>query len=87
MVGVIKLAKKRMVMVNDLGRRIGETHPRAVLTDHEVDLVLDLHEDGMTLTEIAAKFEVSKGCVWKIVHGYRRGQTGVLRVRIGPDAE
>lgn len=27
---------------NKLGRRIGEDHPRAVLLDHEVDLILDM---------------------------------------------
>lgn len=89
MVGVIKLAKKRMAPVNDSRRRIGEQHPRAVLTDHEVELVHELHEQGMALAEIARKMEVSKGCVWKIVHGYRRGQVpaGWVRVRVLEDDE
>lgn len=88
MVGVIKSAKKRAVAVNGLGRRIGEQHPRAVLTDHEVDLVFALHDDGMSLAEIARKMEVSKGCIWKIVHGYRRGQpVAAWRVRTGGDDE
>lgn len=30
------------VKINERGRRIGESHPRAVLSDHEVDLLLTL---------------------------------------------
>lgn len=83
MVGVRKLAKNRMVPVNDARRRIGESHPGAVLTDHEVELVHSLYDDKITIAEIARKFEVTKGCIWKIVHGYRRGQVpaGWVRVR------
>lgn len=31
---------KRLVKINERGRRIGESHPRAVLTDHEVNELL-----------------------------------------------
>ena len=86
MVGVLKLAKKRLVPVNDAGRRIGEDHPRAVLSDREVDLVLELHEGGMGISELARTMEVSKGCIWKILHGYRRGQVPA-RWRVRGDAE
>ena len=83
MAGVLKSAKNRLVPVNDRRRRIGEEHPRAVLSDHEVELVHRLRDEGLTLAEIARKMEVSKGCVWKIVAGYRRGQApaGWVRVR------
>lgn len=30
------------VKINEHGRRIGESHPRAVLSDHEAGLILDL---------------------------------------------
>jgi methyl coenzyme M reductase subunit C len=42
-----------------------------------------LAEQGVRLAEIARKMEVTKGCIWKIVHGYRRGQVpaGWVRVR------
>lgn len=33
---------KSCMKVNETGRRIGEDHPRAVLLDHDVDLLLDL---------------------------------------------
>lgn len=32
----------QLVKTNERGRRIGESHPRAVLTDHDVALLLDL---------------------------------------------
>lgn len=78
---------KRVVAVNEKGRRIGETHPRAKLSDHEVDLIRDLAEGvrdpetdkvlqrGMTYEEIAQKFEVSWQTVRSIVKCRRRGQT------------
>lgn len=31
---------RRLVKINERGRRIGESHPRAVLTDHEVNELL-----------------------------------------------
>lgn len=82
MVSVQKAAKMRLVPVNDRRRRIGQDHPRAVLTDHEVELVFRLREEGLTLAEIAAKMEVSKGGVWKILNGYRRGQVAAGWVRV-----
>ena len=89
MASVQKSAKSRLVPVNDRRRRIGEQHPRSVLTDHEVELVHRLREDGMTLAEIARKLEVSKGCVGKIVSGYRRGQVpaGWVSVRDEDEAQ
>lgn len=41
----------RLVKVNDHGRRIGEDHPRAVLTDHEVDLLMELLDEREALIE------------------------------------
>jgi len=87
MASVQKSAKSRLVPVNDRRRRIGEQHPRSVLTDHEVELVHRLREDGMTLAEIARKMEVSKGCVWKIVSGYRRGQVPAGWVSVRDEGE
>ena len=57
---------------NAQGRRIGEHNPGAKLRDHEVDLVLALHDEGMSLAKIAEKFEVTKSCIGHIVSGRRR---------------
>lgn len=87
MVGVLKSVKNRMVPVNDRRRRIGQEHWRATLTDHEVELVHRLRDEGLTLAAIARKMEVSKGCIWKIVSGYRRGQVPAGWVRVRDDSE
>lgn len=33
------------MQVNERGCRIGEQHPRARLTDHEIDLIAELYEE------------------------------------------
>lgn len=81
------------VLVNEKGRRIGETHPRAKLTDHEIDLIRDLAEDtvdpdtgavvlrGLSMEQIAAKFEVTKGYVSKVVNCQLRAQVAARAKR------
>lgn len=64
----------RMVMVNDRGLRIGESHPRAVLTDHEVDLLIELRDAGLSYRWIAATMEISIKQAWRICVGQQRGQ-------------
>jgi DNA invertase Pin-like site-specific DNA recombinase len=67
-------ANIRYVAVNERGLRIGESHRLALLTDSECELVRQLHEDGMSYSQIATRFEVSKSCVAAIVKFQRRGQ-------------
>lgn len=75
----------RLVGVNGLGLPVGEGHPRAVLTDEEVYLLLELRGEGFSYEWLAEKFEVSKGCVQKICTGLRRAQVPVAwrRIRTG----
>lgn len=55
------------------GRRAGEEHPNAVLTNAEVELVRQLREvDGLTYAALAAKFEISKSSIAKICQYQRR---------------
>lgn len=35
----------KIVAINENGRRIGEDHPSAKMTNHEIDLMLYLHEE------------------------------------------
>lgn len=77
MVGVSKSAKKRMVAVNERGHVVGEGHPRAKLTDHEVNLMLALRDEGFSLTWLARKFEVSRSCAQHICSGRFRSQVPV----------
>ena len=74
----------RLVGVSETGRRVGEDHPRATLTDHEVELIRQLAEEGMSHRMIAEKFEISRGTVGDIVSFRRRASypVGWRRVRV-----
>lgn len=51
----------------------GENHHHAVLTDHEVDLLLQLREDtSWGYLRLAKKFEISKSHVRRIIKGQAR---------------
>lgn len=66
---------QKTVAVNERGLRIGEDHPRAELTDAEVERIRELHEEGMSYRQLAEKFEQSKGAIAKICRYERRGQS------------
>ncbi len=66
------MTKPQYVHIGEYGKRIGETHGRAKLSDHEIDLVRQLKEEGMPATEIAEKMEISKRYVYKLVNFERR---------------
>lgn len=70
---------KRRVPVNLRGNRIGQDHPRAKLTDEEVELILALRDMGLSYAQIAQKFDdgvsVSKSHVKNICRGLQRAQT------------
>lgn len=63
---------------NESGRRVGQAHPKAKLTDREIDLIRELFEDeGLSVPEIVAKFEgaVGRAHVHRIVKYQQRAQT------------
>lgn len=64
----------KVVAINDRGHAIGEDHPRAVLTNHEVQLLLELRGEGYSYAWLAGKFEVGKSTVYDICSGRKRGQ-------------
>lgn len=74
----------KLVAVNQEGRRIGEDHPRARLTDTEIEIAIQLHAEGWGYARVADKFGVSKQAVKQWVVGSRRAQypTGFKRVII-----
>ena len=63
------------VSVNERGYRIGEDHQRAKITNHEVDLILELNMAGFGYKRIAQKFDIGVRTVRDIIHGKRRAQT------------
>lgn len=73
---------REIVKYNDRGNRIGESNPRAKLTDHEVALLVEMREqrkpDGSyrySLGWLAAKFNIPKPTVQGYCDGRRRSQT------------
>jgi len=67
----------RTVAVNERGLRVGQDHPRAKLTDIEVELMRRLHDEGMGYAQLAKKFEVSLWAVGRICRFEMRAQTPV----------
>lgn len=66
------MTKPQFVQIGEYGKRIGETHGMAKLSDHEIDLVRQLKEEGMPAPEISEKMEISKRYVYKLVNFERR---------------
>lgn len=60
------------VPVNQAGRTIGQHHHRARLSDADVDLIHELRDAGLSLAQIAAKFECSRSTVFGICNGATR---------------
>lgn len=69
------MKRTKLVAVNDRGRRIGQDHPRAKLTDHEVDLIRQLAEEGMSSYAIAEKFEINPRTARRIISCDKRAHT------------
>lgn len=60
--------------INEAGRRIGDSHHRAKLTDHEVEQVLQLHSEGYGYRKLAAMFDISRSNIRHIIKGRCRAQ-------------
>lgn len=67
---------RKLVAVNEAGKRVGEGHQWARLSDQEVDRIRDLHEDhGLSYSQLAAMYSVSKQTIASICQYQRRAQT------------
>ena len=66
---------KRVISLNAGGLRVGESHQRAKLTDHEVDQIRELHESGIGYRRLSRMFEVDKRTIARIVRCELRAQT------------
>ena len=64
--------------VNLAGYRVGESHHRAKLSDHDVMLILELRDAGLSYAEIASKWDegvsISKSTVRDVCNGKIRAQ-------------
>jgi hypothetical protein len=61
-----------MIRVIGRGLVVGENHHRAKLSDHEVELIRQLRDEGMHLADIAEKFEIAKSTACYICNFQRR---------------
>jgi ribosome-binding protein aMBF1 (putative translation factor) len=67
---------RKTVAINESGYRLGETHHNARLTNEQVDRIRDLHEEhGLTYTQLAKMYQVSKSMIAGICQYRRRAQT------------
>lgn len=55
-----------------MARKAGQHHHRAKLTDHDVELIRQLHDDGIGYLVLAKKFEVSQHTIGRICRFERR---------------
>lgn len=66
----------KMIAINEQGKRIGQGHQFAKLTDEQVDRIRDLHEEhNLSYTQLAAMYQVSKSVIAGICQYRRRAQT------------
>lgn len=71
------------VAVNEDGRRVGESHPRAKLKDCDVERLRQLREDTkVTYKELARMFNISYSSVQKICTYRRRAEWSVRYKRV-----
>lgn len=65
-----------LVAYNETGRRIGQTHHRAKLSDAQVDEARELHEEQhWSYSRIAVLLKISKSAVAMICQYRRRADT------------
>jgi hypothetical protein len=68
--------RRVLVAVNEFGRRIGETHHNAIISDAVVDQIRERHEDHRRgYMEISQEFDIALTTVRKICTYERRAQT------------
>ena len=73
----------RWIAFNLDGRRVGQEHPRAKFTDHEVQLALRLAAEGLSLSDISRRMEIPKSTVCRWLSGQSRGQPVIRWVKGG----
>ena len=67
---------RKTIAVNESGYRLGEDHHHARLSNEQVDRIRDLHEEhGLSYTQLAAMYSVSKSSIADICQYRRRAQT------------
>ncbi len=77
------MAKTRKTIALGARGRVGESHPRACLTDAQVDLIRDLREErGFSYGLLAWMFQVAKSTVQGLCDYRRRNTTPTRYVSV-----
>jgi hypothetical protein len=73
----------KIVAINASGRRVGEDHQNAKLTNSEVLLLLQMRDEGMSYAELAKVWDIGKSTAFDICSGRYRSQfpAGYVRVK------
>lgn len=79
---LLERLNRPLVGLSDDGRRVGETHHRAKLTDADVEQIVALHELGLGYRRIAAKLDdivggISRSTVRDVIKLRRRCSAAV----------
>lgn len=69
------MKKRKTIAISESGYRIGEDHHNATHTDAEVELIRELHREGLSYKVLALKFETSKSTIADYCKYRRRAQT------------
>lgn len=70
------MSGNKLIAMNELGKRIGENHHNAKLSDEQIERIRDLHEDhNLSYGQLAAMYQVSKSMIAGICQYRRRAQT------------
>lgn len=81
---------RKVIPLNEAGRRIGEGHPRAKLTGAHVAVILALRQLGLTYAAIAEKLDdIPGGVSWLTVRDVctqRNWNHTVARYKVQPTA-
>lgn len=64
----------KVIGLNDHGRRVGQDHHRAKFTDHEVEVMRQMHESGMSFYRLARVMECDESTARRICNHERRSQ-------------
>lgn len=69
---------RQLVPVCDTGHPVGEAHPRANLSNADVERIRDLHEhDGYSYDELALMYDTPKSTISSICRYERRIATAI----------
>jgi hypothetical protein len=75
---------QKITKMSEDGKLVGDSHPNARYSDHEVELMRQLREGGMKIVDIARRFGCSRAQAGKVVN-YTARRSVAARIRFSID--